>query len=480
MLTEWLPLLIVLPLLTGFLIQPLSAAMGERGPLVTNWLGLGTMVAMLLLTLSLGDVVAQQPISLVMGGFVASMGINLYLDGLAWLLLLALLIGILLLWPQGRPPREQVLMLLLAASSAGMALSGDLFNLYVFYELMAVATFGLVAAVDSRAGTIVGFRYLLLSGVGAVLALSGIALIYSHSGTLNLAHLAQLVASGETTLPISAFLLILLGFGVKAELFAVNSWVPEVYGAISPRLSALLAGVVSKLAVVMIVRVLILLFPTEAATQALLVLGILGAVSGELAAWRAHDLRRMLAYSSIGQLGMIFIAFSLSVEVGLMVGIALSFHHLLVKPGMFLLTEQTLNRWGMALFVIFALSLVGVPPMPGFWAKFSLLTGLVESGGWLNAVAIAAFLFATVVEAGYLFRVVARYYHGSGTIVEVDEDSSLRRGFSGLLVSTVLAAGLLYSAWEIGEVAEGMKSVAHQAGDTQLLISVVAPQEGGE
>ncbi len=251
---EWLPLLIVVPLLVAFLLQPL-AGRAQSSSALLSWVGPLLMVLSLLYTLPLGDQVSEQPLSLVMGGFVAPMGINLYLDGLSWLLLVALQLGLLLLWPHGKPVREQALMLLLAASSTGMALSGDLFNLYVFYELLAVATFGLVAAGESRASTLVSFRYLLLSGLGSVLALSGIALVYSHTGTLNLAHLAQLVYSESAQLPLAAFLLMLLGFGVKAELFAVNSWVPEVYVVISPRLSAILAGVVSKLAVVMLIRI---------------------------------------------------------------------------------------------------------------------------------------------------------------------------------------------------------------------------------
>jgi formate hydrogenlyase subunit 3/multisubunit Na+/H+ antiporter MnhD subunit len=477
-----LALLIALPLLGAFLLQPLAAQWsgGERW---LRWLGPLLMGGLLLLTLPYGAVVESQPLSLVLGGFIAPTGINLYLDGLSWLLLLALQLGLVLLWPlkseEGGTVRGQALLLLLAASSMGMALSGDLFNLYVFYELLAVATFGLVAAGESRASTLVSFRYLLLSGLGSVLALSGIALIYSHSGTLSLGHLAQLVGSGEVTLPLSAFVLLLLGFGVKAELFAVNSWVPEVYAVISPRLSALLAGVVSKLAVVVIVRVLLLLFPQEGATDLLLLFGILGALTGELAAWRAQDLRRMLAYSSVGQLGVIFIAFSLSLEIGLLVGIALSLHHLLVKPGLFLLTEQTLNRWGIVLFILFSLSLVGVPPLPGFWAKFTLLSGLVESGGWLNGAALAAFLFATVLEASYLFRVVGHYYHGSGTIHEVVRHSTLQRGLSGIVIASLVAVALLLTSWQIGPVADGLNQIAEQAGDGEMLSAVVM-QRGGQ
>ncbi|MCU7811474.1 MAG: NADH-quinone oxidoreductase subunit J, partial [Candidatus Thiodiazotropha sp. (ex Notomyrtea botanica)] len=252
------------------------------------------------------------PFSLAIGGFAPPMGINLYIDSLALLFAFAVQLLGLLFWPfkiDQETARRQALMLLLVAASTGLALSGDLFNLYVFYELVAVATFGLIAASGSSAAYASTIRYLILSGIGSVLTLLGIALIYSQTGTLNLAHLAQLAPEQlNNKLGLTAFLTILIGVGVKAELFPVNTWVPEVYATAASRISAFLAGLVSKLALLIILRLLVLIFHQPEAIQVLLVLGILGVISGELAAWRAKDMRRMLAFSSIGQLGMIFIA----------------------------------------------------------------------------------------------------------------------------------------------------------------------------
>ncbi len=469
---EWIALLVALPLLAAFLLQPLSMVAGSERQRRVYWIAPATIMATLALSAMLGESLSQQPISMVMGGFVVPMGINFYLDGLSWGLLVALQFSLLLLWPPSHSIRQQVLMLLLAASATGMVLSGDLFNLYVFYELLAVATFGLVAINKSRAAATASFRYLILSGLGAVLILSGIALIYHQTGTLNLAHLAQLVSLGTVELPLAAFLLMLVGFGVKAELFGVNGWVPEVYGVISPRLSALLAGVISKLAVLVILRVVLLLFPQPEAAQALLWLGILGVASGEFAAWRSRDLRRMLSFSSIGQLGMILIAFSLSLEVGLFVGIVLSLHHLLVKAGLFLLTEDRFGRWGIALFILFSLSLVGVPPLPGFWAKFSLLNGLWSVGGWENHLALVLFLIVTVVEASYLFRVVQQYQQGA-MVAPVAVDGAQRSWIDATAVSAILALLLLWTTVQIQEVADKVEQVAVQAADRGQLIATV-------
>ncbi|MCU7866671.1 MAG: NADH-quinone oxidoreductase subunit J, partial [Candidatus Thiodiazotropha sp. (ex Lucinoma borealis)] len=319
---EHLVLTIALPLLGAFLLPIImrsSLAMGVWiGPVI---LGYGCWI---LANLWLHG--NEQPFSIAIGGFAPPLGINLYVDAMALLFAFATQLLGLIFWPfrlDQDTPKRQALMLLLVASSTGLALSGDLFNLYVFYELVAVSTFGLIAASSSSAAYVATIRYLILSGIGSVLTLFGIALIYAQTGTLNLAHLAQLAPDQlNNDLGLTAFLAILIGIGVKAELFPVNTWVPEVYATAASRLSAFLAGLVSKLAMLIILRLLLLIFHQPEATQVILILGILGVISGEFAAWRAKDMRRMLAFSSIGQLGVIFIAVALPDERGVLAVLA--------------------------------------------------------------------------------------------------------------------------------------------------------------
>ncbi|MEN8176541.1 MAG: proton-conducting transporter membrane subunit, partial [Pseudomonadota bacterium] len=376
--------------------------------------------------------------------------------------------------------------LILAAAAAGLALSGDLFNIYVFYELVSVASFGLVAVRRTGAALAATMRYLILSGFGAALALVGIGIVYHLTGTLNLAQLADLGPEMlNTPIGLTAFAAILIGVGVKAELFPVNTWVPEVYATAPKRVSALLAGLVSKLAVLVVVRLLVLVFHQPEALALLLTLGMLGVITGELAAWRARDMSRMLAFSSIGQLGIIFIAFALPGQAGLMAGLAMALHHLVVKPALFLLAE----RWGgslegltgaahrsplgAALFVLFALSLVGVPPLPGFWAKLLVITGLAGQPDSLYLTAMAVILVATVVEAGYLFRVVTRLYQRrdeGDTRAAVPGHENLDLGTASAFGVALLAAVVL-----LVPLSEGLQAIATQAADTGRYISIVFP-----
>jgi formate hydrogenlyase subunit 3/multisubunit Na+/H+ antiporter MnhD subunit len=474
---------IVLPLLGAFLLPVLMRlSLGLAvwvGPVI---LGYGCWL--------LGDQWMSGtalPYSLAIGGFAPPLGINLYVDSLALLFAFAAQLLGLLFFPfklDEETARRQALMLILVAASTGLALSGDLFNLYVFYELMAVATFGLVAASATGAAYVATIRYLILSGIGSVLALFGIALIYGQTGTLNLAHLAQLAPERlNNPLGLTAFLSILIGIGVKAELFPVNTWVPEVYATASSRLSAFLAGLVSKLALLVILRLLVLVFHQPEALQVMLALGILGVVSGELAAWRAKDMRRMLAFSSIGQLGVIFIALSIPEQGGLLAVLALALHHLIIKSGLFMLADG----WGGAierlrgaakrsplaagLFVFFSLSLIGMPPLPGFWAKFVLITSLAAQNSTLYLIGLTVFLLATVIEAAYLFRLVALLYRPAAS--ETPPDTIPKPGGLPLVTASLFGAGLLAATLFITPVGNLLTQVSAQAANVELYIDTV-------
>jgi formate hydrogenlyase subunit 3/multisubunit Na+/H+ antiporter MnhD subunit len=487
--SAYLVLTIVLPLLGAFLLPILMRSSLALG----LWSGPALLAYGCWLIADFWLHGFNGPLSIAIGGFAPPLGINLYVDSLALLFAFAVQLLGLVFWPftlDQESARRQALMLLLVAASTGLALSGDLFNLYVFYELAAVATFGLAGASASGAAYVATLRYLILSGIGSVLTLFGIALIYGQTGTLNLAHLAQLAPQQlNDNLGLTAFLCLLIGIGVKAELFPVNTWVPEIYGSASTRLSAFLAGLLSKLALLIILRLLLLIFHQPEAAQVVLILGILGVVSGELAAWRAKEMRRMLAFSSIGQLGVIFIAMALPDGKGLLAVLALALHHLIIKSGLFMLAEDwggSLERLrgsakvaplGAALFVLFSLSLVGMPPLPGFWAKFTLITELAGQSEPLYLIGLAVFLLATVVEASYLFRVAAILYHNPSA--ESLSDEIPNNGGLSLASATLFGVGLIAAALLITPIGDELQAIAAQAQNIELYINTVSPVVSG-
>ena len=477
-----LVLMIALPLLTAFLLSSIN----RISTLAARWIGPLVLLATAVIGLSVWPQLGAAPLALQWGGFQAPLGITLYADQFALLFALAMTIGTLLLWPRSAENqlRSSSLALLLAGTGSGLALSGDLFNIYVFYELMTVVSYGLIAGRGTSGSFASTLRYLVISGFGAALALAGIALVYQATGTLNLAQLAQLAPEKLNNLQgFAAFVLMLIGFGVKAELFPVNMWVPEVYATASSRVSALLAGVVSKLALLIIMRLLILVFHQPEALTVLLVLGILGVASGELAAWRARDLNRMLAFSSIGQLGVMFIALSIPGNAGIFAALAVMVHHLFLKPSMFLLAE----RWGgsieklagaartspiaAALFVLLALSLIGVPPLPGFWAKLLVIMPMLALDQPLYSLAVFVMLAAASLEANYLFRVVMKLYDKQPAAT-----SHKVHATADLATALFLGGGLIAAVFMLVPLADRLDSIAAQATDVSTYIQTVAPQ----
>jgi len=480
-------LMVALPLLAAFVL-PLAARVAR--PL--GWLvGPATLVATIWVGLEAWRALEGPAVTIALGGFLPPLGIVFHVDELALVFALAVPVATLLLWPWDdgeEGVRRQSLTLLLAASCAGLALSGDLFNIYVFYELAAVASYGLATDRRTAAGFAAAFRYLMLSALGSVVALVGVALVYFLTGTLNLAHLATLQDELSNPIGLAAFLFLLIGFGVKAEMFPVNAWVPEVYAAASRRVSALLAGLVSKLAVLVLVRMLLVVFEQPEARVALLVLGTVGVLTGEFAAWRAKDMARMLAWSSIGQLGLVLMAFSISGTAGVAAGLAVALHHLVVKPALFLLAE----RWGgaiealkgagrrsplgAALFVLFALSLVGIPPLPGFWAKYLLLGGLAGEGTSLYLAGALVVLVATVVEANYLFRTAALLYARPEAGTQPPAANSPLALGTATLLGAVLVAGVVW----VVPLGAGIERIAAVAADpVPYVASALALVQGG-
>ena len=475
-------LLIALPLLLAFIIPVLS----RYSAFLAKVIGPMSLAFLLGIIVSAWNALDGDSASIYIGGFLPPLGITFYVDQFALLFSGLVAIMFFACWPWSKvsEAREYALYMLMAAASFGLVLSADLFNLYVFYELLAVASYGLIGKQDHPGASAAALRYLLISSAGSVMLLIGIAVIYTLTGTLNIAHLSIIAPDELYNLAgLSAFVMIAVGAGVKAEMFSINSWVPEVYAVVPRSLAALMAGLISKLAVVLIVRVLLMLYQQTEALQLLLVFGVLGVISGELVAWRAKDMVRMLSFSSIAQLGAIFIAFSMPGDTGLWVGLALMLHHLLVKSGLFFLAERLNGSFdsltgiarqspmAVAIFVVFILSLLGVPPFPGFWVKLLLITQLAAQESYIYSVAIAFILIATVIEASYLFKLIRLMYQSD----KATEKSDFTNETLSYRISQVFVLVLVFIMFMVSPIADQLHLMAKKSANQQLYIEAVFP-----
>ncbi len=301
-----------------------------------------------------------------------------------------------------------MLYMLVTASSTGIVITGDLFNMFVFFEITAVGSYGLVASLRTKEAFEGAFKYIVLGSVGSSFILLGIATIYGYLKTLNFYDIALRISSMPPAARLMAFIFLVIGIGVEAEVFPMNGWVPDAYEGSSPRVAAFLSLGPSKAGIYAVARLLFTLIPMTAGFQLALLLGLLTLIIGELAALKQKSVKRMLAYSSIGQMGLILVAFSLSQydKIVFVAAIFLMVSHALAKSLLFLGTRNygpgTLKNPFVAVPIfIGVLSIIGMPPFPGFWGKWYLVVGIASKGLWTVLLLV---ILAAIVEAVYYAR----------------------------------------------------------------------------
>lgn len=374
------------------------------------------------------------------GGWAAPYGIVYRVDGLSALMaLLISAIAVAVLSFAGRSletevPGEETTFLatasLLIAALLGMVVTGDLFNLYVFLEISSIAAYTLIAS-GGGAASLASFRYLLVGTVGASFYLLGLAFLFSMTGTLNMVDMAErLPAVGDSVALRVAVSFLVAGFGLKMALFPMHAWLPDAYTYAPSTASALIAAVMTKVSAFALLRVLYgTLWPalTPLGLPLLPALGWIGAgavVAGSVMALAQTDLKRLLAYSSIGQLGYIAIGIALgnrNALIGTMLHIV---GHAITKGCLFLIVGGVAYRYGarqisswhgmhrkmpicMAAFVVAAMSMIGVPPTAGFFSKWYLILGAIDA----DQIGLAVVLvLSSLLSAWYFFRILEVVY----------------------------------------------------------------------
>ncbi|MCZ6876468.1 MAG: monovalent cation/H+ antiporter subunit D family protein [bacterium] len=324
----------------------------------------------------------------------------------------------------GRSGTFYSLFLLLVTGLLGIVVTGDMFNLYVFLEISSLAAYGLLASGGIRA-TVATFRYLIVGTIAATFYLLGVGYLYALTGTLNMADLATRIPSiMDSSVFIVAVSFIVVGLAIKAALFPLHGWLPDAYTYAPAPVVGFIAAVMTKVSAYVLFRVLyFVLRPEGAAGQALMLLGWASAIAvlaGSLLAIAQQDVRRMLAYSSIGQMGYITLGLAIGNTAAITGALLHILNHAIMKGCLFMIVGGIQWRTGtcriddfiglsrrmpltMLAFVVAALSMIGLPPTAGFFSKWYLISGALQAGAWYFVIPLVG---SSLLSAVYFFRII--------------------------------------------------------------------------
>jgi len=331
--------------------------------------------------------------------------------------------------------------LLLAGGLSGVALTGDLFNLFVFLEITGLATYTLVASDRSAGAAVAALKYLIVGTIGASLYLTGVAFLFVETGVLNMADVAAALEGNYTSVTVlTGFGFITTGLFVKSAIFPLHTWQPDAYAAAPDSVTAYISALVSTLGAYAFARIALTVFTpdffaeTMAAANVVLALASVSVVAGAALAVTQRDLKRVFAYSSVSQFGLIVAAVGVAVHPAAGGSAAVKwavtgavvhlFGHALVKGGLFVALGAIVRETGArrigefdglgkrspllaACIAVLALVLVGVPPGIAFVGKWYIALGAIEAGLWPVAAVVLA---STLLTLAYVARLLERLY----------------------------------------------------------------------
>ena len=469
--TEHLPILqIIVPLLAA----PLCVVLQRPRPvrvltLLASWISLAISAALLV------EVQRHGPISYELGGWSAAWGIEYHVDALNTFVLLIVSIIAAIVLPfapntmaREVPAHKQHLFLaafmLCLSGLLGIAITGDIFNIFVFLEISSLSSYVLISMGSERRALTAAYQYLIMGTIGGTFILIGIGMLYMMTGTLNLADLAaRLDTVIATRTIVAAFAFLTVGVCIKLALFPLHAWLPNAYTFAPSMVTAFLASTATKVSFYLLLRILFTLFgityvfSTMHLHKLLMPISLLAIFVASTVAIFQTNVKRLLAWSSLAQIGYMVLGLSLVSITGLTAGIVHIFNHALMKGGLFLALGCVFFSIGsvrlddmkgigrtmpltMAAFVIGGLNLIGVPFTCGFISKWYLLKGALEVDAWWLAVLILA---SSLLAAVYIWRVVEVAY-----FQEPDHDDR-KEAPIGMLIPTwlMMAATLVFGLY---------------------------------
>jgi len=329
--------------------------------------------------------------------------------------------------------------LLALTGMLGICITGDAFNIFVFLEIMSLSSYVLIAsgARQDRRALTAAYQYLIIGTVGATFFLIGVGLLYVMTGTLNIADIASRFSEIEDTRPIRAAVgFLVVGIVIKLALFPFHVWLPNGYTYAPSVVTAFFAGTATKVSVYLLIRFIYTVFGGDYSfgvidlADILLPLAVIGFLSMSAVAIFQKNLKRLLAYSSVAQLGYMVLGISLASESGLTASLVHVFNHAIVKTGLFLSVGcmfyavgsvylKDLEGIGQRMpittfgFVLGGLGLIGVPLTPGFISKWYLILAALEKGSYLGYALVIAVLISSLLAVIYVWRVVEVAYFRS-------------------------------------------------------------------
>lgn len=489
---------VVVPLVAA----PICAMLGRGG---RAW-GFATFISFLTFAISVSlfsATYAGQPISYEMGGWAPPIGIEYRIDGLNAFVLMIVSGVAALVMPYARrsvaveiPAERQAFFytafLLCLTGLLGVTITGDAFNVFVFLEISSLSTYALVAsgAWRNKRALTAAYNYLIMGTVGATFFVIGIGMLYMITGTLNMADLAMRIAEhGDSRTLRMGFVFIFVGIGLKLAMFPLHLWLPNAYSFAPSAVTSFIAATATKVAVYVLLRFMFTIFGFDYAFQAstlenvLLPVAIVAMFAASLVAIFQDDLKRMLAYSSIAQIGYMLLGLAFLTPTGLVATIVHLFNHAVTKgalfmvAGCFVLSAGTSSisslrgigrdmPWTTAAFVAGGLSLIGLPLTVGFISKWYLVQASLELGWWPVALLIMASSLLAVI---YVWRVVEAAY-----LQPAPKGVTRREAPLSMLVPAWILVGL--SIW-FGIDATLTTTAASRAADTLIGSSQILWQE---
>ncbi len=417
--------IVPLPILIPLLAAGAALAFG-RHPRLARAIALAALSLSLTVAIVLIVVVDHNALVLDVGSWAAPVGITLVADRFSALMLavsVAVTLAVLVYTTaQGVADEDEgapvavfyPTFLILSAGVSNAFLTGDLFNLYVGFEILLVSSFVLITLGGSRDRIRAGTIYVVVSLLSSVLFLLAIALTYAAIGTVSFAHMSLRLAEIDPAMRTIIHLALLSAFGIKAAVFPLSAWLPDSYPTAPAPVTAVFAGLLTKVGVYAIIRTETLLFPDGELADLLAWLALATMLVGILGAVAQNDLKRMLSFTLVSHIGFMIWGISTYTEAGINAAIFYAVHHIIVQTSLFLVAglieryggTTSLVRLGSlahavpllaVLYLIPALNLAGVPPFTGFIGKVGLIQAAAERGQTADYILIAGALIASIL-----------------------------------------------------------------------------------